>query len=42
MRLYMELMSLIEWEPFPGKIANEAGTRLFVQSFLGPFDGVGL
>ena len=41
-RLYMEWMSLIEWEPFPGKIANEAGARLFVQSFLRPFDGVGL
>ena len=38
----MERMSLIEWEPFPGKIVNKAGARLFVQSFLRPFDGVGL
>ena len=35
-------MSLIDWEPFPGRIVNEAGVRLFVQTFLGPFNGVGL
>ena len=38
----MEQMFLTKWEPFPGKIANKAGVRLFVQSFLGPFDGMGL
>ena len=42
MRLYTEWMFLIEWESFPGKIANEAGARLFVQSFRRPSNGVGL
>ena len=42
MQIYTERMSLINWEPFPGRIANETGVRLFVHSFLGPFNGVSL
>ena len=40
MQLNMEQMFLTQWESFPASIAYEGGAKLFVQSFLGPFDGL--